>query len=271
MTARGTAVADQAPIVVCIHGICFDNMASYYFTLGFPFTDAGFDVILYDLRGHGKSERPPSGYTLDTFVADLDALLDQLDIRRPVHLVGNSYGGTVAFNYAVRRPDRTATVTMIESRPATEAWASFAAQSLQYVAANQDSEDNLLARWVAEASRTGPLRSSQYAHFLRIGKAAEQLMRTTTVVRDVPVGHLVGEDEIRAVRCPVLLIYGSDGLVTDVIPWVESLLPNCRSAVLPGLKHSVLLDAPAQVHDLIVTWISEHTHTETPRGGGDGT
>src|ERR1700730_207853 len=83
--------------VVLIHGLLTDSLASYYFTLAPAFAASGLDVVMYDQRGHGRSGRPESGYTLDTNVEDLDALLDRLEVTGPVHLVGNSYGGTVAF------------------------------------------------------------------------------------------------------------------------------------------------------------------------------
>src|SRR5205085_7975479 len=80
------------PIVVFLHGLVMDNLSSWYFTVA-PAMAKVADVMLYDLRGHGRSERPVSGYRLDDHVADLAALLDALGETRPVHLVGNSFGG----------------------------------------------------------------------------------------------------------------------------------------------------------------------------------
>src|SRR3982750_1783457 len=76
--------------VVFLHGMGTDSLASFYLTLAPPVAAAGIDVISYDLRGHGKTERPVSGYTIKDFMADLDDLLFQLEVDRPVHLVGNS-------------------------------------------------------------------------------------------------------------------------------------------------------------------------------------
>ena len=53
--------------------------------------DAGRRVITYDRRGFGKSSQPTTGYDYDTFAADLNALLDELDLRDAV-LVGHSMG-----------------------------------------------------------------------------------------------------------------------------------------------------------------------------------
>ena len=53
--------------------------------------EAGYRVITYDRRGFGKSSQPASGYDYDTFAADLNVLLDRLDLRDAV-LAGHSMG-----------------------------------------------------------------------------------------------------------------------------------------------------------------------------------
>ena len=63
------------PTVVFVHGIAVDNLSSLYFTLA-PQVSQHTRAVLYDLRGHGKTERPATGYTLDDLHDDLAAVLD---------------------------------------------------------------------------------------------------------------------------------------------------------------------------------------------------
>src|SRR5215831_8500563 len=84
--------ASERVTAVFLHGLVMDNLSSWYFSVANPAAQVA-DVILYDLRGHGRSERPASGYGLADMVLDLDALLDALAVDRPVVLVGNSFGG----------------------------------------------------------------------------------------------------------------------------------------------------------------------------------
>jgi pimeloyl-ACP methyl ester carboxylesterase len=86
--------------VVFLHGLIIDNLSSFYLTLANP-TARNAQVLLYDLRGHGKSERTPAGYGVADMVADLAAILNVLGITRPVQLVGTSFGGLLALAFAV--------------------------------------------------------------------------------------------------------------------------------------------------------------------------
>jgi non-heme chloroperoxidase len=60
--------------------------------------DAGYRVITYDRRGFGDSSQPATGYDYDTFAADLDKVMSQLDLRN-VTLVGFSMGGGEVARY----------------------------------------------------------------------------------------------------------------------------------------------------------------------------
>lgn len=79
---------DGAPVVL-IHGYPLDGRS--WEKQEAALLEAGYRVIAYDRRGFGKSSQPSFGYDYDTFAADLDALLTELDLRDIV-LVGFSMG-----------------------------------------------------------------------------------------------------------------------------------------------------------------------------------
>src|ERR1700724_3505061 len=75
--------------VVLIHGYPLDG---HSWEMQIPaLLDRGHRVIAYDRRGFGQSSQPVVGYDYDTFTADLDRLLEHLDVREAV-LVGHSMG-----------------------------------------------------------------------------------------------------------------------------------------------------------------------------------
>jgi pimeloyl-ACP methyl ester carboxylesterase len=73
-----------------------------------PALAESFLVMAYDRRGHGQSDRPGQGSRRDQ-EDDLGALIEELD-RGPAHVVGTSFGGSIAIGLAARRPDLVRTV-----------------------------------------------------------------------------------------------------------------------------------------------------------------
>ncbi|GLY34519.1 alpha/beta hydrolase [Amycolatopsis sp. NBRC 101858] len=233
--------------VVFLHGMGTDSLASFYLTLAPPVAAAGIDVISYDLRGHGKTERPVRGYTLGDFVADLDDLLTQLGVDRPVHLVGNSFGGTLAYSYAVANPDRVRSIVCIESEPATEVWAGKMAEILAHTVKFLQVEESF--DWI-EANFS--------AHHRRLARMAAERITSTKMAEEVPLGPLLTWEQVAAIGCPVLSILGSHGYQADDLEALTSVLPNGELHVFEGQGHSVLVEQHREVRELVLRWIERH-------------
>ncbi|WFE30456.1 alpha/beta fold hydrolase [Solwaraspora sp. WMMD791] len=237
------AVAGR-PVAVLIHGIGPDSLASWYLSLAHPLADAGFRVIMYDLRGHGRTERPPTGYRMDDLVDDLVGLLDRLGVDVPVHLLGNSLGGSIAFGYAARYPDRVASMVAVESAPATAQWLARVGRQLVR-AVHPEGDGGPLAT----ATRGGE-RGARYA------AAVRQLVAATTAGRDLPASTPADPAAVRAITCPVLGIFGSDSSAADLAPALVELLPQTELAIVPGHRHAVLITARDQVRELVLPWLA---------------
>lgn len=242
------AAETSAPVgetVVFLHGMGTDSLASFYLTLAPPLAAAGIDVISYDLRGHGKTERPQHGYTIADFVADLDDLLVQLDVERPVHLVGNSFGGTLAYSYTAANPGRVRSMVCIESEPATELWADKMTQILEATVWFLGLDESY--EWI-EANFS--------AHHRRLAKMAAERILTTTMAEEVPRGPLLTMADITGITCPVLSILGSHGYMADDLEALTSLLPRGELHVFEGQGHSVLVERHREVRELVLRWIA---------------
>ena len=72
-------------------------------------------IIAIDLRGHGRSSRPSSGYSMESILADLTAVLDHLQVTEPFVLLGHSFGGALVTEFAIRYPSRVSKLIMIAS------------------------------------------------------------------------------------------------------------------------------------------------------------
>ncbi|MBX6395892.1 MAG: alpha/beta fold hydrolase [Alicyclobacillaceae bacterium] len=103
----------SGPAMVFIHGMAGSRIVWNHVA---PHLADTFETITYDCRGHGASTHPPS-YTLDDHVADLAALLDDLQIHR-AHIVGHSMGSFIAQAFAVAHPERCRSLVLISTRSA---------------------------------------------------------------------------------------------------------------------------------------------------------
>jgi pimeloyl-ACP methyl ester carboxylesterase len=202
-------------------------MASWYLTLAYPLAERGMRVLLHDLRGHGRSDVPTDGYALDDFVNDLEGLLAGWGVTGPVHLFGNSFGGTVAFGYALRHPDRVAAITAIDSAPPTAAWF-----------------DRMGRRLGRAATLTATGRHAVSARRLR---DVQRLLAETTIATELPASRLPDPAAFAAVTCPVLCLYGGDSPMLELAGPTQRLLPQTRTVVLENAGHSMLVDRAAWI------------------------
>jgi long-chain acyl-CoA synthetase len=70
-------------------------------------------VIAIDLRGHGQSDRPNSRYTMEELLSDLIGALDNLGVAGRFVLLGHSFGGALATEFAARYPERLERLVLI--------------------------------------------------------------------------------------------------------------------------------------------------------------
>ncbi len=99
--------------LVLIHGLAA-NLAFWHAGIAMPLRHVA-NLVSYDLRGHGHSSAPSSGYRAEQMVDDLLQLLDHLGIER-AHLLAHSFGGTIAVLFALHHPERVQSLILADSR-----------------------------------------------------------------------------------------------------------------------------------------------------------
>lgn len=262
--------------LVLVHGLVLDSHASYYLSIA-PGLAAHARVLLYDLRGHGRSEQPPAGYTIDDMAADLVALLDAEGLAAPVTLVGNSYGGQIALRVAAAHPGRVRALALIDPQLAAP---DFRADLADLLAASPEERDRRayenIAQWLARhaalrdpAAGSGPAPRTRaetiddLTHRTRRRpspgvRTAVGLARDTALVADLARTPPVTDAQIAAVRCPVLAIFGEHSDLRHGEARLARLLPALRVVVVPGMRHTVLMEAPAAVRDALLEWLAQN-------------
>ena len=107
----GSSTSATAPVVF-LHGGPGYNSHSFSVLEGSKL-ERSLQMVYFDQRGAGRSERPWSGhYQLDTLVDDIEALRKVLAVPR-ISLIGHSFGGLLALEYAARYPNNVSRLILV--------------------------------------------------------------------------------------------------------------------------------------------------------------
>jgi 3-oxoadipate enol-lactonase len=205
-----------------------------------------FRCISYDLRGHGRSPRPAPPYTLDDLVDDLEALRRELHIER-AHFAGHSLGGMIGPAYARRYPDRVLSLGLYST--AAFRTDDDAAKVRGVVAA-------MRAKGIAPVLETLKDRWFTPEFALRAPEVIQRRMQQVIDTdRDVflSVFDIYAETEmapwIGEIRQPTLVLTGENdgGCNPRLNRQIAAAMPNAELAILPVLRHAILLEAPEVV------------------------
>jgi pimeloyl-ACP methyl ester carboxylesterase len=248
----------SAPLVVFLHGLVMDNLSSLYFTLAGPAADRA-DVLLYDLRGHGMSERPAVGYGLDDMVADLDAVLLAATSPaplapehasagpRPLVLVGNSFGGLLALAFAAAHPGRALGLALIDGHLGGSGWAAQMAATLGLEGEARDAR--IGASFGAWLGRQGERKAT------RLARTATALVHHTSLVRDLEASGGLTREDLARVTCPVLALYGASSDLRPEAERASAELPACDLRIFDGCTHSILWEQTDRVRREVLDFL----------------
>lgn len=253
------------PDLVMIHGLT-GNLAVWHLQIVSELSDH-FRVLTYDLRGHGMSDAPPTGYSPDEMATDLLELMDGLEIERPV-IAGHSYGADVALYLAAREPARVREVFAIEAAlPALEGarrgedWVgwSYWARALENVGHVVPPEMRNNLRYMIRATIDLPKQWGPLRGLPRNPKPMLRLLDETSMPEDYrKVGTLTLE-RVGQIDVPVILIYQEASAFIDSHDYLKEHLPNVQSILLPSTQwgHFGPLEQPREVADAIVRRLLE--------------
>jgi pimeloyl-ACP methyl ester carboxylesterase len=246
-TARvnGTSIyyrqAGEGPDLVLVHGLAGDH-AHWYLRL-LPLLAGDFRVTVYDLRGHGLSAVPTTGYSSVEMAADLEGLLDRLRTNG-AHVVGHSFGGVIALQLARLRPTLVHSLTIADSRidvlqPARRAssWPGWGAwQSRLRARGLQFEDDPELDYRIIEhlAPRLGGRSLQRW----------RQLLATTNARAELGMRSGITRAALAAIGQPTNLIYGELSFCLPTGRILATTMPRARLVVLPGLGHFHPITSP---------------------------
>ena len=235
----------QGPPVILLHGYS-DSWVSY--TRVLPLIDKKYHVYVPDLRGHGESERPASGYTFPDFAGDIIAFMDAKDIKKAT-IVGHSMGSFVAQHVATTAPERVEKLVLIGSAPAVR---NGEVSQLQ-IEVNALT-DPVPSKFVTEFQRSVVTRPVPDEFMNSV--IEESLKLPARVWRDTMAGMLAKNSTVALsnIKAPTLIIWGDRETVFPKRADQEVLrkaIPKAELKVYKGTGHCPNWEEPGRfVKDL---------------------
>lgn len=242
---------DGETSMLLVHGLGAD---SHDWIFNIPALAASHRVIAVDLRGHGHSTVPTSGYAVDDYVTDLVRLLDHLDIDRTI-AVGHSLGGTIVAHLAVEHPDRI--LGVVEVDPAygyDPAWPAAFQQTADAIdeQGSGAAVPGLAAFWTAE---TPPALRCWHARQVQAvpPRVLASSMRHWGLQHPATVLTADAQEWLTRRAAPVLAIYADPARTA----WEEKTFtsPSSRAVAYPGAGHWLHQERPETFNELLITWL----------------
>lgn len=262
--------AKELENIILVHGLA-TNLSFWYFSIA-PILAENARVTLFDLRGHGRSSMPKTGYRAIDFVEDLVQLLDYLKIEK-AHILGHSLGGLITANFANKYPDRLASLILVDARlkvfqptmkladwpqwqqylPLLEKLniqVDFTSEELGYQLLAEMARLHIQAPALS-AKLKAILPSPLFAGFTfqsRQGKHSakrlQELLENTSALQDLSQPDELTLESLAQITCPILAVYGAQSQTLSTLHGLTKIWPQLQSEIIPGTGHFFPITQP---------------------------
>jgi pimeloyl-ACP methyl ester carboxylesterase len=243
----------DAPTILLVH--CYTCSMSYWQRLE-PLLRRDHRVITVDLLGHGDSEKPKDGYSMEHQADTIAQALDELGAPR-VLAVGQSLGGPISTALAQRHPDKVRGLVIMDSASQTKyvelpLTAKIARAPVIGPAIKQVVPDSTIHKELSKAFHEGFDFPDTFVENVK--------ERTYTAWAESPkeggdftdAQHL--DDRIASTRLPVTVIFGAEDRIVNPDSADDYRdIPGAKVVVLPGIGHTPQMEAPARSAALVRT------------------
>jgi pimeloyl-ACP methyl ester carboxylesterase len=248
--------------IVLIH--CYTCSIEWWQKLS-PLLAREHRVLSVDLLGHGGSDKPGAGYSIEDQAGALAEALSSLGVQGAT-VVGHSLGGTVATGLAEQSPQLASKVVLIDQAPDDSFEDESFTQKLGYVPVIGQAMQRLVA-WAPDSSVrdqyeevfapdfniasgfenpdqvVDDLREMTYTAFVDAGEAEDDF------TDDRPLDERLG-----ALGVPLLVIFGAEDQVYDAGPTLDRYadIAGAQTELIQGAGHSPNVETPDQVAQLVL-------------------
>lgn len=245
-----------------------------------------YQVVLFDNRGAGKSDKPNQHYTIETCAHDLAVLMEKLNLG-PAHLVGHSMGGRIALQAALDYPDKIGTITLAGSGPGNYSRLPDYPRGIPI-----DVCLEIVEKGYETFYREHYLEEFMFSPSFKEKQAERFREFERLLLQDVPplqsfLRHVVARQQFEAtnrlkeIKAPALVIVGEHDRATKTVGTgdhvrqgeaLASTLPRAELVVIKDAAHGIFWEQPGDTNLAIRRFIERHhSHERATKGFSEAT
>jgi len=243
-------IAGQGETLLFIHGL---GSSGRDWQPQIDFFSRRFRVVVFDIRGHGQSSHPPGPYSIALFAADTAKLIRGLFVP-PVHVVGLSLGGMIAFQLAVDYPQLLKSMVIVNAGPEVipRTFKEYRIAFLHFATVRffgMRKMGEILARQLFPKAEHAIIRETFVERWAENDRDAyQESMRAI-------MGWSVA-DRIENIRVPTLVV-ASDHDYTPVSTKeaFAARMPRAELAVIANAHHAVPVECPEEFNTIVASFL----------------
>jgi 3-oxoadipate enol-lactonase len=237
--------------------LLIQGMSGTHLAWGEPFVadlERDFDVVAYDHRGIGRSDRVDDPFSIADLAEDAAGLLDELGWER-AHVLGISMGGMVAQELALRHPGRVRTLALGCTYCGGPGSALAPQATLEKLGAGMMSGDRELAIRNGFEVNVSPAFAAAEGNYEPFRAMAKSLPAPVPVIM-LQMQAIAAHDtsgRLPSLELPALVVHGDrdEMIPVDNGRLIASLIPGARLEVLEGVGHMFWWEQPVRSAELV--------------------
>jgi len=204
-------------------------------------------VVLYDHRGHGRSDKPKGEYSLQVLSNDLHSLIQKLRLEK-VTLVGFSLGGMAALVFTLEHPDKVSKLILVGTTAKMALFPLLIVRVLRYVLPYKTVARMMCRRRFCKPSEQ--MVEDELARAMRVDSyVAYECLKAFTKNYDV-------RDRVSKIEVPTLVIVGEkDKINLEASRYLNKEIKGSELQIMPGFGHTVMIENPEEFNRILEEFV----------------
>lgn len=218
-----------------------------------------FQVVTFDNRGAGGTDKPDGPYTTQMMAADTAGLLDGLGIRK-AYVLGHSLGGFIAQELALTRPDLVEKLILASTTYGGPTVIPITPEALEVLTKRDGNPVELVRRGIQVACAPGfGERHPEVVQELLEYRLTNPVPPAQYQAQVMAGAAHNAENRIGQIACPVLVLFGEHDKVVPLgnAELLAGKLPNARVKILSGVGHVFPVEDPEATVQAILEFLEE--------------